>query len=83
MTSWSVHFIGRSDAVKRALAAYGDSLHGPTQASYNRAQRILGELLDLNNGHGQVSLNASGTIADNGTQKISVVLMPSNAMHVQ
>ena len=82
---WSVHFIGRPDAIRRALDAYANNLDEASRADFNRAHNILEDLVGLNAGDEVLSLNASG--GGNGGkqagQAVTVVMMRSTATHVQ
>lgn len=85
--AWSVHFIGKPYAIKRALHSYGQSLSGPSRSEFNDARPVLEALVDLNTRNdADFSLNASGEGFDNNganARGITVILMRSNAMHVQ
>jgi hypothetical protein len=84
--AWSVHFIGRPDAIKRALIAYGQNLYGDARAEFRMARPVLEELVGLNTGDDVLSLNASGGSHDEhrqAVQGVTVILMRSSATHVQ
>jgi hypothetical protein len=78
---WSVHFIGKPDAIKRALAAYGNTLPKESRQDFHRARYALEQLLDLCAEDSLMSLNSNSTNGPMGC--LSVVLMPSNATQVQ
>lgn len=75
---WTLHFIGKPEAIVRALSVFANSLTGTDRTRFLVALPALETLVNLNNGV-PISVNATG--ADDGA--VSVVLMRSNAMHVE
>lgn len=82
---WNVHYIGKPDAIKRALAAYADSLEGDPKAHFSEAKPALEKLLDLNSPDTDLSLSASNyRLGSNGVSSgVTILLAQSNARHVE
>lgn len=77
--AWTVQYIGTADAIKRALSVYGKGLSGEDQKEFEVARPILEDLVLLSkDATVSLSLSASG----NG-ETVSLILMKSNALHVQ
>lgn len=76
-----VNFVGKPEAIKRALNAYHSNLRGDDRHDFGRARYALEQLLELNSENAELHLSASEF---NGVTKgVQVVLMQSNATHVQ
>jgi hypothetical protein len=81
---WKVSFVGNSDAIRRALDTHGQTLTGPDRAGYNKARRILEQLVELNGETGGIFiLTAVGNGEMAGEVLQSLLFMPSNSIHVQ
>jgi hypothetical protein len=83
--SWQLNITGEAEALKRALRAYSNSLHGWDRTRFNKARPVLEQLVDLNaNGDGEMILSAtcSGGDGENGGM-VSIILMPSTTLHVR
>lgn len=79
--AWSLHYVGKPEAIKRALSAYGSTMKGDDRHAFSRVRYALEQMLDLQSEDALLSLSASDF---NGvTNGVQVVLMQSNAVHVQ
>jgi hypothetical protein len=58
--SWSVNLVGKPEALKRALDAYGDKLTDQSKEEFDAAPPHLKGLLDAADEKSAVLLNASG-----------------------
>ena len=86
--AWSLHFIGKPHAIKRALGSFGANLSGADQSEFRRAQPTLEALLDLNAiSTDALSLSASGQgcvdVKPHSHCAITVILLQSDATHVE
>jgi hypothetical protein len=81
---WKISFVGRADAIRRALEKHGQGLTGPDRTGYNNARHVLEQLVELNaDSDGIFTLTAVGNGDVTGECIQSVVFMPSNSQHVQ
>lgn len=77
--AWTVQYIGTAEAIRRALSVYGKGLTGKDQEEFETSRPCLENLVSLSK---DLSVSLSLSATGNG-DTVSVILMKSNALHVQ